>query len=83
MKDKLKKKICNICHKYWPSEAVMKQHKKSHKKETAERVNKGDMSDEIDSENEAESKTINGHICDNIAVIENIFDLFKSPLVDS
>ena len=83
MKDKLENGICNICDKYWPSEAVMKRHKKAHKKQmkiveaASEKVSSeseaSDVGEVLETRDESETK---------IPIFDNIFDLFKSPFVE-
>ena len=83
MKDKLENGICNICDKYWPSEAAMKRHKNAHKKQMkiveaeSEKVSSeseaSDVGEVLETRDESETK---------IPIFDNIFDLFKSPFVE-
>lgn len=77
MKEKLENGICNICDKYWPSEAAMKRHKKVHKKQkkTVELENE-EVSSESELSDVGEAFEPRNEPENAMPVFDNIFDLF-------
>ena len=84
VKEKLNNGICTESGKYWSSEASMKRHRKALKKGQNLHVeyqaeSDGNENDKID---EQENQERTGTNEENMPVIDNILDLFKSPFIE-
>ena len=79
LKEMLDKGICDKCGKYWPSEAAMKRHKKAHNKRTEQPIEDDNEERYQADTNEKENQE---DFTERMPVLDNIFDLFKSPFTE-
>ena len=72
-----------ICNQYWPNEAAMLRHKKTHKKKSHREIEEEKSDEEQTEEGEKVGcqATING--VKNMPVFNNIFEIFKTVFVDA
>ena len=78
MKEKLQIGTCNVCNRYWPSEAAMKRHKKVHQKRKEMEVDEHEEENIVETNEERKNESKD----ENMPVFTNIFDLLKSPFLD-
>ena len=89
MQEKLKKGICSICNRYWPSAAAMIRHKKCHRKAA---VQESEVNEESDLESESNLDSSDHEVLeipkessDDVEVMpvfKNIFEVLASPFVE-